>query len=182
MTTPKLENFLHPVRLQIVRHLLRRELTAQQLAARMRDVPQATLYRHLKAMLEANYLRVVSERQVRSVMEKVYTLNEEAVTLGFEEAAALPPDEHRKIFSVFTSSILGLFESYIGSGDVDFRRDHVTYFLSPLNLTSEEADDLWKRLQEAFAPFMNLPATPERNRHMLNMAFLPDRDREDSAP
>ncbi|UHA58283.1 helix-turn-helix domain-containing protein [Metabacillus litoralis] len=77
----KAKLILHPVRMKIVQTLIgSKEYTVQQIAARLTDVPQATLYRHLNKLLEAEVLKVVKENQIRGTVEKIYALNEHEVS------------------------------------------------------------------------------------------------------
>ena len=67
---------LHPIRLRIVRAFLGdAELTARDVAEKLDDVPQATLYRHLKHLADAGALIVISETPVRGAMERTYRLD-----------------------------------------------------------------------------------------------------------
>lgn len=53
----KADLLLHPVRMRIVQQLIAGDPQAiLQLAQRLGDVPQATLYRHMKLLLEADWL------------------------------------------------------------------------------------------------------------------------------
>ena len=75
MNQSKMKLILHPVRMKIIQSLLNgKNLTVQQLSQRAKDVPQATLYRHLNKLLEADFIQVVQENQIRGTVEKVYAL------------------------------------------------------------------------------------------------------------
>lgn len=65
MSNARANLLLHPVRLRIVTAAAGRELTAADLAAALPDVPQATLYRHLKRLVDGGMLAVVAENPVR---------------------------------------------------------------------------------------------------------------------
>ena len=89
MNQSKMKLILHPVRMKIIQSLLNgKNMTVQQLSQRAKDVPQATLYRHLNKLLEAELIQVVQENQIRGTVEKVYALKE-------------PPYIHKKTFCVY---------------------------------------------------------------------------------
>ena len=82
----KINTILHPVRMRIMQSLLGgKELTAQEISNRVSDVPQASLYRHLNSLLEAEVLEVVEENKVRGTMEKVYALSNQLETMTAKE-------------------------------------------------------------------------------------------------
>src|SRR2546430_2345141 len=78
MPIPKAELIVHPVRLRILEAAQRQKLTSRQIAEYLPDVPQATLYRQIKLLLDGGLLEVVEERLVHGIVEKVYTLPEGA--------------------------------------------------------------------------------------------------------
>ncbi len=179
MSPSKVDNILHPVRAKIIMKLLRRKLTPLELAARMPDVPQATLYRHLNALAEAGYLKVVEERQVHSVTEKVYTLDESVASLRPEDVASLDAEGHLRLFRGFIARVLGTFELYIGRGKFDIGRDRVGYFMMPMYLTDQETDELGQRVNALIAPYLQQQPAPGRKRRMVAMISLPDVEEEE---
>ena len=74
-TSPIAEVVLHPVRLRIVQQLGGRRLTTAQLRAELPDVTQATLYRHIAALIDAEIVTVVDERRVRGTIERALALD-----------------------------------------------------------------------------------------------------------
>ncbi|MBT8225351.1 MAG: helix-turn-helix domain-containing protein [Dactylosporangium sp.] len=68
---------LHPVRSRIVHSMLGAERrTARELTRLLPDVPQATLYRHLAALVDGNILRIVSDRHPVTSPQRGYALAE----------------------------------------------------------------------------------------------------------
>jgi DNA-binding transcriptional ArsR family regulator len=72
------DTLLHPIRLRIVRSLeLNGAQTVGQLARTLSSVPQPTLYRHIKALADAGWLKSRSTlRGDRGAPERVYELAE----------------------------------------------------------------------------------------------------------
>ncbi|MGO4276295.1 helix-turn-helix domain-containing protein, partial [Paenibacillus sp. TAF58] len=84
----KAEIILHPVRMKISQALMRNKetgLTSLEMVKIIKDVPQATLYRHIQVLLDAGVIRITKEKKVRSISEKYYTLNEEEAQLRADE-------------------------------------------------------------------------------------------------
>lgn len=62
----KAEVLMHPVRMKISQVLMRNKehgMTPLEMVKIIEDVPQATLYRHIQAMLDAGIIRVINEKK-----------------------------------------------------------------------------------------------------------------------
>ncbi|EGL15107.1 hypothetical protein HMPREF9413_2295 [Paenibacillus sp. HGF7] len=62
----KAEILMHPVRMKISQVLMRNKdtgLTSLEMVKIIKDVPQATLYRHIQVMSDAGILRVLKEKK-----------------------------------------------------------------------------------------------------------------------
>lgn len=102
---------IHPVRLRIITLLTGNELTSMELAKRLPEVPQATLYRHIKQLEEGGIIRITETHQVRGTVEKVYTAGAgERSHFTAEEIRQLSTEEHTALFASF---IAGLYEQFI---------------------------------------------------------------------
>ena len=72
MTGRLMECITNPVKCKLLLEIHSKgKATAKQLADIYTDIPQATLYRHLKKMLSDGILQVVEETQVRGTVEKL---------------------------------------------------------------------------------------------------------------
>lgn len=135
----KADILLHPVRIRIIQALInKRELTVQQIGERLADIPQASLYRHLKKLLEADLIMVVDEKQSRGAVEKVYALPEHAETLTGEDIEKATPEEHMSYFLKFLSTVMADFERYLSQDQFNFRKDGAGYRQMTFYATDEE--------------------------------------------
>lgn len=170
----KADLILHPVRLRIIIALNGQEMTPQEMAVELGDVPQATLYRHIKALNEGGVITVVAERQVHSVTESVYALADvNAGVLGPEEAASMSPDDHMRVFTVFISSLLAEFSRYLEGDDIDLVRDMISYQQVSLLLSDEELMVFLKDLNRLFIPLLDNKPRPDRRRRLLSTILIP---------
>jgi DNA-binding transcriptional ArsR family regulator len=168
------ELVLHPVRLRIVQAFLGESaLATTQLRERLPDVPVATLYRQVATLVEGGLLEVVDERQVRGATERRYALRVEAASMGPEEAAAVPPEEHRRLFMTFVAGLLADFDRYLARDDVDLGRDLVGYRQAVFNLSDDELLDLMRDLGGVLAPRLALPPAPGRRRRVFSTVLVP---------
>ncbi|MBF9017719.1 MULTISPECIES: helix-turn-helix domain-containing protein [unclassified Oceanispirochaeta] len=117
-TKKRADLVLHPVRLRIISLLSALELTAGQIAAKLPDVPQATLYRHLKSLENASLINVVDSHPVRGTVEKIYGLRDSAaVNFDQDDAGKFSREDHQKYFSAFLGSLFNSFMNIVNSLD-----------------------------------------------------------------
>lgn len=174
MATSEADVLLHPVRLRIVLEASADELTAGELARRLPDVPQATLYRHLATLTDAGVLRVVAERRVRGGVERTFRLVTENALLGPADAASLTADEHLSAFGTFAGALVAAFARYIRQPGADPATDPVGYRQVTLWLTDGETQHLLDELREVLKPYISHEAAPGRRRVRLSTTVIPD--------
>ncbi len=61
----------HPVRMRLITAISGQQLTTKQLLKAIPEIPQATLYRHIAALIGGGVLEVVEQRKIRGVEERV---------------------------------------------------------------------------------------------------------------
>ncbi|GGO12985.1 transcriptional regulator [Microbispora rosea subsp. aerata] len=172
MTTAEL--LLHPIRLRIVQALLgERMLTTADLRAELPDVPPATLYRQIAALVEGEVLEVAAERKVRGAFERTYRLRMANAHIGPEDAAGLSAEEHRQAFMTFVASLLADFDRYLARDDVDLGRDGVGYRQVAMYLNDEEFQDFLKDLRAVLTARLGNQPAPGRTRRILSTIVMP---------
>jgi DNA-binding transcriptional ArsR family regulator len=175
VATLRADLILHPVRMRLLAALARRQLTARQLGERLPEVPQATLYHHLGILTRAGLLRVVSERQVRGTVEKVYALAEDLASLNPTDLANASRDDHLRYFTVFVSMLIGDFARYLRQDrPIDLAADGVSYRQTVFYLSDEELEQAAAALQHALLPFLRYGPAPGRRRRLFTAMVFPD--------
>ncbi|MEV7801778.1 helix-turn-helix domain-containing protein [Microbispora sp. NPDC088329] len=173
MTTAEL--LLHPIRLRIVQALLgERMLTTADLRAELPDVPPATLYRQVAALVEGELLEVAAERKVRGTFERTYRLRTASPHVSADEAAGMSTEEHRQAFMTFVASLLADFDRYLTRDDVDLGRDGVGYRKAALYLSDEEFQDFLRDLRAVITSRLANQPAPGRTRRLLSTIVMPD--------
>jgi DNA-binding transcriptional ArsR family regulator len=165
---------LHPVRMRILIALAGREMTAQQVAESLGDVPPATLYRHLNRLAESGVLTVVAERRVRGTLEKVYTLKPQDALLSAEDLAAMSREDHLRAFTTFVASLLDDFTRYLDSGQFNMVADRAGYRKFPLELSDEEYTAMGEAIDAVILPYFKNKAAPGRKRRIFSLVVIPD--------
>ncbi len=174
MDQSKMKLILHPVRMKIIQSLLNgKNMTVQQLSQRAKDVPQATLYRHLNKLLEADLIQVVKENQIRGAVEKVYALKEPPVH-SQEDFLHLSKEEHLELFLTFTTHLLGMYENYLQQDEVDLVKDGVSYTVANLYLSDREFMELMQGFATLIQKAMKNEPSPERKTRNFATIVIPE--------
>jgi hypothetical protein len=174
MNTAKENLLLHPVRMRIILATAGRQVTAQQLAGELPDIPQASLYRNINALAAGGILVVVRERRVHNTTEKTYALPEKGQFLSVEDLNNAQPEDYVRLVTQYLGLLLGYFVRYVQGGDVDILRDNVLFQMAPLYLSQGEALELGKAMQTLLLPYVNNDPSPDRQRSILGLISLPD--------
>ncbi|KQL35447.1 helix-turn-helix domain-containing protein [Psychrobacillus sp. FJAT-21963] len=138
----KVEVIMHPVRMKILQALMQNKedgVSTLEMIAIIKDVPQATLYRHIQILVDENIIKIVKERKVRSVTEKFYALNEEAARLSEEDWKHLSKEQKLNYISYYQLVLLSQYQNYLTLLEVEENiEDTATFSLLELTLSSEQ--------------------------------------------
>lgn len=170
----KVDAVLHPIRLRIVQAFLGSPtLTTRQLAERLPDVPQATLYRHLGTLADNGIIVVERENRVRGAVERVYRLPEGSASLTGPDLEGTPPEEHLRHFTTLLAALQGEFVRYLGRPGIDLAADGVGYRSFALNLTDEEFTAFLAEIGEVVGRAAANPPAPGRKRRAFTRITMP---------
>jgi len=170
----KAELLLHPVRMKIVQALIGKWLTVQQLGERLPEIPQATLYRHMRLLQDSGLLKVVRHRQVRGTVERVFALAEYGQDLTVEDMRSATREEHMQLFLHFIALILGDYGAYLERETIDFEKDLVMYRQAGFYASDDEVMAMLHKLKAAVGEVMANEPAPHRTRRTLTSILLPD--------
>lgn len=150
----KMKAMIHPIRMKIVQSLLNgKEMTAREMAEKLPDIPQASLYRHVNALLKEEILTVARENKVRGTMEKVLSLSPSLEKETRQEMEGASREDHFHTFFSFLMSLLGEYEAYLQGETICLQEDRVSFRQCSVYLSDEELTqifmDLGKRLTAA---------------------------------
>lgn len=166
---------LHPVRMRLVSELAERQMTSGQLAAALPDIAQATLYRHIKRLVEGGIFEIVAENVVNGATERTYAIVQGQNRLSPEEVADFSAEDHVKLFSVFAAGLIDSFSRYIQQPDeIDFVADGVSYNRTVVYLNSAEREALSNAFAAALMPMMGNQPAEDRKRYTLASVVIPD--------
>lgn len=153
MTDKIMECITNPVKCKLLLEIYSQgRATAKHLSDTLGDIPQATLYRNLKKMLNDGILKVVEETQVRGTLEKTYAL---ALDLNSDFETILAENSGTLYMQLFTQYFLGFakqFREYCKSPDINIKEDMSGLSLSHLYLSDEELTELIKGISNLISP------------------------------
>lgn len=163
---------LNPVRMRIIQALIKnKNMTVQQIAKELPEVPQATLYRHLNKLVKAKAISVVQENKVRGALEKVYALEGspyDTVTNGINEN-----EQYLNLFYNFLMILMGDFERYINSQNTDLKKDGVTFRSGSFYLSDEEHLEFMQDLGKVFDKVRENNSSEGRRLRKISTIIMP---------
>lgn len=147
--------------------------TAKHLADIYNDIPQATLYRHLKKMLSDGILQVVEETQVRGTVEKTYAL---ARNISGDMETMIEENSGELYMQYFMQYILGFaeqFQKYCQSPDINIKEDMTGFSLFPLYLSDDELTSIVKDISKIISKVKDNEPRPERRLRTIGVIVSP---------
>ena len=176
MNLAKVDLIIHPVRLRVLQALLTNQLTTQQLAAQLPDIPPSSIYRHLKLLLAGNLIDIAHTQLVNGIQEKTYRL---APTPHFKADAppGLTADDHLHTLLVFMLTTLQGFTDYFqqadSTGSIDSLASHAGFTETIFWATRDELDAFQAALQQALRPLHQNPPANDRHQHKVTILSHP---------
>ncbi|MFJ5764346.1 helix-turn-helix domain-containing protein [Lysinibacillus sp. NPDC093210] len=155
----KAEVLMHPVRMKILQALMHNTeegLSTLEMISLIKDVPQATLYRHIQILMDENIIKIVKERKVRSVTEKFYALNEGAAKIDAEEWSKLTKKQKLNYISYYQLALLSQYQNYLNLFEEDCVEDQATFSLLDLSLTKEQFNNFQNDLNDLLTRYYNM--------------------------
>lgn len=176
MTLSKSDLLLHPIRLRIMTAIVNQRMTASDLAKILPDIPQATLYRHINALVEGGMLLIVAENPVRGTVERVYGASAPP-SLTAADLRGMNKQDYINLFSQYLSFLMADAQRYLASkpdkGELDILADGVTLSKAQFLLSDDEFSEMNKKIIELMiAASKNQPAD-NRRRRIFTYLFLP---------
>ena len=148
-----MEACMNPTRQRIIQVIMiKQEATSAEIGEELPDIPRASLYRHIKVLLDASIIAVVKEEFKRGSMEKTYAI-----------ATQMPYDDTNEEYnSLIQSALMGLqgeFYRYFNGENPDPQRDLLTVGSASFMMSDEEMMEFIKAYGELIQKYMtNKPA------------------------
>lgn len=167
---------LHPIRMRIVTAISNDQVTAKDVAQALPDIPQTTLYRHIKILLDGGVLEVIDEIPQRGTVERVLGVTAPP-SLTQEDLKGLSKEEYRQIFSIIMSNMLNEANSSLNNfteeEEIDLLGSGFQFSEIRLNLSDEEYETMNQNILELMMTAAQNKPTPDRKRRTFAYFFIP---------
>jgi len=177
MNSKLINSLTNPIRARIFFEIYAGEQpTAKKLLEKFPDITKPTLYRHLKAMLDAGIIKVAGEKHVRGVIEKSYAVNTE---MGADIGRIVEENDGDGYFQLFTQYIMNImseFKAYCESGNIDIAGDVSGFSTAPIYATKEEVVEALQKISEIILPLVNNEPAPGRKLRNLCTIIIPPKE------
>lgn len=164
----------NPLISQILIEFQNSNLSVKDLRLVLPDVPQTTLYRHVKKLYQEDILKIVEEKQIRGSVEKIYSLNVELKKNDIDDLKSTSPESYYEMFSEFTLGLLTEFSDYSKNKDADVLKDGSGFSLVPIYATTEELTEYGKAINKILEPAL-IRKSESQNRHNVAIVLTPPR-------
>lgn len=174
MSISRSDILLHPVRLRVVLAVAGDEATTTEIAKRLPDVPQATLYRHIAKLADVGILEISGERRARGAVERTFRVNTTLASIDSDEAAIMTVEQHLQAFTTFAAILVEGYGRYLDDPDSSPATDGVSFRQTRLWLTDRELAELVADVTTALAPYVGFRRTKERTPRLLSTVLMPE--------
>ena len=159
------EVVMNPIRQRIFQYFLLHETgTVKELKKAFSDIPNASLYRHIKILADHSILIVVGENRIRGTVESVYRLNKDALATE---------DESGNAVQMSLLSICASFARYFAGGNADPKRDMLLLTNCTLLLTDEEFSGFLSEINEIALRYMKAETTEGSKTRQITLISAP---------
>lgn len=159
-----IETCMNSTRQRILQFLMsRKEATTSEIVKELTDISRASLYRHIKVLLEAKVIVVVREEAKRGATEKTYAI---APKMPFDNSI-------EECSSLIQSALLGLqgeFCRYFQKEAPDPQRDLLTVGSASILMSDEEMMTFLTEYGQLIQKYMQ--NKPSDNRKVRKVTFI----------
>lgn len=159
----------NPVRMRILQHVhLNPGTTTGMISKALPDIPPATIYRHVNALLGAKAILVDDEVKVRGTTERHLIVNPELSS----------PEDIGDTAYRFMMTLCDSFRRYGSAEGRDPREDRLCLRTCMLHLTDESFDEFMTEYSELLARYMTREDGGRPRSVSMISAPVPEDDRE----
>jgi len=166
-----------PINTKIIMEIQKKgQATATQLMIKYDEIPQATLYRHLKKMLSDGILKVIEENSIRGTVEKVYALGfdiEEDIKKGLE---ANDGGLYLQLATQYMLGVLREFQEYTDKDNINIVKDGSGFSVTPVYATVEELTEALLKINKIISRLETNSPDGKRQLHSLCLITTPPKD------
>ncbi len=161
---------MNPARLRILEYfILHESATVAEMRCELSDIPQASLYRHMSALVSDGWLVVQSEEKKRGATERRYRLKPSVAENG--------KADYMQVFDVLMS-LMATFKHYFSKPDCDPVQDMLSVGTAAFLLTDEEYAEFYNSLSELLVKNIGNAPAEGRKQRRLTIISSPSEEEE----
>jgi len=169
-----LSELLNPVRMKIIQVISEKgTATPKEIIEAVPGIPVASLYRHIKKLLEIGILEIVTETPIRGTVEKTYQVRLEPFNSIEELVSTGDRNAHYDLFYTFAMSMMVDFSRYVSSSTYDLVKDRVGFRSYPITMTDEVCDEFLRDFSALLLKYLNASEKSEGRLRKFSFALLP---------
>ncbi len=158
---------MNPVRQRILQTIVRKKsCTTAQIGEALEDIPRASLYRHMKCLLDAGVIEVLGEEVKRGQVEKTYALKNP----HYEENDSADMD-------MLVSSVLMQlnmeFANYFKKPDADPVKDMLSVGSAVVYLDDKECMEFFREYEKLLGHLMEKQPSENRKARRITLISSP---------
>ncbi|MGN0159933.1 MAG: helix-turn-helix domain-containing protein [Lachnospiraceae bacterium] len=147
--------------------MTKNQATSAEIGAELTDIPRASLYRHIKVLLDAGIIVVVKEELRRGSVEKTYVL-----------APQMPYEDTNEAYNnMIQSALMGLqgeFCRYFSKENSDPHKDLLTVGSAALMMSDEEMMDFLGAYSKLIQKYMKNKPADDRKVRKVTLVVSPN--------
>lgn len=177
MDNKALRGLLNPIRMKILQTILKNNTaTVKMIAEELPDISSASLYRHIKKMIEDNIIEVCEENKIRGTVEKVYKLKENPFEQIEKEVKEYNPEGHFNLFYSFVMALISDFQNYLSEDNYDLEMDGVGFRSYPIYLNEEEMTEFIDDFRKLLLKYVSNEPINSRTLRKFSYVMMPGKD------
>ena len=147
--------------------------TIGDIKSSIKDIPSASLYRHINRLLEDDIIKVVSEAKKRGAIEKTYQLKTNPLEQMNKVTSEGSHDDIKEMFYVFAMTLVMEFNNYMEKDNVNLMKDSVGYRSFPLYVSKEENEEFLDGFKSLLGKYINNKPSDERELRKFSFVYTP---------
>lgn len=147
--------------------MIKKEATSAEIGEELPDIPRASLYRHIKVLLDAKIITVVKEELKRGSVEKTYAI---APQMPYENSN----EEYNSLIQSALMGLQGEFYRYFNGENPDPQKDLLSVGSASMMMSDEEIMEFIKAYGELIQRYMSNKPVEGRKVRKVTLVISPN--------
>lgn len=166
----KVDVIINPIRIRIIQHAAHNgPLTVAHLAQALPDISKATLYRHVRVLVENEILQVVGQEKIRGTFEQRYSLNTQKFNPTGQESSA----ELQTLVYSMLAKLAHDFGQYFDSDTATPTEDRLFLATNTLHLDDHQFEQFIDEMFAVVAKYSQAPTSHNGKTRMITLVSSP---------